>query len=539
MTQSESQSNASTPLPTFKNSGKADLVAGFLVFLIALPLCLGIAKASGFPPIAGVMTAVVGGLIAGLFSNSELTIKGPAAGMIAVVAGAMIDMGFTQGADAYIDVQAYRYVLAIGVVAGVLQMLGGMVRFGSIGEIFPMAPVHGLLASIGLIIIAKQIHPVFGAAPPKEGPIECYRKIPETLLHLDTKAALIGVISLVIMFAYPAVKKRWKAIGVLPAQVFVLVVAIPLGVMQGLTADKLVSLPAQIQDAIVFPDFHRVLDVVSLKWILMFMLVGSLESLLSAKAIDLLDPWKRKTNMNRDLFGVGVANTLAAFVGGLPMISEILRSSANITAGRAPGCRTSTTAYSCCWPCCCLAPLVKLIPVAALGAMLVYAGYRLAAPTQFFHQAALGKEQLVVFCITIAFILPEGHLLDGIAAGIAAELILNYLNGSSLASLFRLQADDSPRDDHTIQVHGSVTFINWMMLKRRVERMNDVETVTLDFTDTVLVDHTAMEKLLTVEREFTATGRMLVLDGLDDLRSMGTHPSSGRRRRLKPSLSNS
>jgi MFS superfamily sulfate permease-like transporter len=504
-------------LPTWKDSVAADLTAGFLVFLIALPLCLGIAKASGFPPVAGALTAVVGGLLSGLFSNSELTIKGPAAGMIAIVLGAMTDFGFTAGTDAYADMHAYKLVLAIGVVAGAAQVLFGLFRAGILCEFFPLAPVHGLLASIGLIIIAKQIHPVLGVASPKDGPVGCYAKIPQSIMNMDAKVASIGLLSLAIMFLYPVLKSRVKVVGKVPAQLLVLLIAIPLGQALHLPSDKLISLPEKMTDAIAFPDFSQVLGSTSLKWVLMFALVGTLESMLSAKAIDLLDPWKRKTDMNRDLLGVGVANTAAAAIGGLPMISEILRSSANI--GNGARTRTSNAAHGLflLLSIVLLAPLVKLIPLAALGAMLVFAGFRLASPKEFLHMWKAGPGQFVIFCLTIAFIIPEGHLLNGIFVGVAAELLLNIFAGASIFSLFKPHVETTTdRGDVRLNVAGSLTFTNWIPFLKQLRQadMARGDRLVLDLTEAHPVDRTARDKLAVLQREFTGDGRELQVLGL-------------------------
>lgn len=515
MSTSSADSPAETDTPTMSVAWKSDLVSGFLVFLIALPLCLGIAKASGFPPIAGVITAVAGGLITGLFSNSELTVKGPAAGMIAIVLGAMTDFGFTQGASASADLHAYRCVLAVGAAAGVIQVLFGLFRAGILGEFFPMAPVHGLLASIGLIIISKQFHPMFGVASPKAGPIESYLQIPATLAGADLKVASIGIVSLALLAYYPFLRKIFPSLAAVPAQLVVVAAAIVMGQALHLDEGRLVSLPDQLQDAVVFPDFSQALSGTSLKWIVMFALVGTLESMLSAKAVDLLDPWKRKTNLNRDVLGVGVANAAVSFVGGLPMISEILRSSANIGFGGRTRLANVFHGLFLMLSLLFLAPLVKLIPLAALGAMLVFAGFRLASPKEFVHMWKAGRGQFFVFCLTIAFILPEGHLLNGIGVGILAELALNLLGGASWSALFRPDVDVR-EDEHAAQftVARSLTFTNWVSFRRMVERVNGARRVTIDLSQADYVDRTAHDKLLELRRDFEIGGRSLDLHGL-------------------------
>lgn len=533
-------------IPTFADSWKTDLVSGFLVFLIALPLCLGIAKASNFPPIAGVMTAVFGGILTIFFSNSELTIKGPAAGMIAIVAGAMTDPAWLGRDPVMTDgvLETYKLVLAVGVISGVVQILLGLFRAGILTEFFPMAPVHGLLASIGFIIISKQSYLLFGYGSPKEPPLEAIWKLFTNGLHAlvplvrpfgeltrpDVAATIIGLSSLAILFAYPFAKKKVPKLGLIPAQVIVLILAIPLGQVLHLPADKLVTLPDQIRDAIVLPDFSHAASPATLKWVILFCLVGSLESLLSAKAIDILDPWKRKTNMNRDLLGVGVANTAVAAVGGLPMISEILRSSANIGTGGRTRLANMFHGVFLFLAIALLASVVKMIPLAALGAMLVFAGFRLASPKEFIHMWHLGREQFVIFVLTVACIFPHGELLL-VVVGMGAELLFNLVSGASFATLFKPKTIIAKQaEETTITVDGSLTFTNWIPFKNRLEATGDAPTVIVDLARANLIDHTFMDKLVQSQREFTNAGRTLKLAGLEEHHDFGHEATSGRKK---------
>ena len=528
---------------------QSDALAGFLVFLIALPLCLAISKASGFPEIAGVFTAIVGGLITPWLSNSELTIKGPAAGLIVIVLGAMTDFGFSASAKDAAEIAqnmaAYRMVLAVGVAAAVVQILFGLFKAGILGDFFPSSAVHGLLAAIGIIIIAKQIPVALGEGNKGE-PLELLAEIPDKIIHLNPEIATIGAASLVILFLFPLMKHRW--IRMVPSQVVVLLMAVPLALYFDLAHEHdytvlghhytvnnsfLVNVPATLASAITVPDFAALAKPIAWKWVLMFALIGSLESMLSAKAIDLVDPQRRKTNLDRDLLAIGVANLVSAMIGGLPMISEIVRSRANIDNGAKSRYANAFHALFLLLAVALAAIAIRMIPVAALAAMLVYTGFRLAHPREFLNVYRIGREQLVVFVGTIVAVLAT-DLLIGMAIGTAIELLLQFINGVSLWSLVRPSVDVRQVDERTCYLRPlhSVVFVNWILLRRKIESLGLASkmSVILDLSQTHLVDHTVMEKLHELEREFRERGLTLEIVGLDRHVVFSRHPKAARLR---------
>ncbi len=514
--------------PGFKRHWAPDLLSGFLVFLIALPLCLGISLACGYPAIAGIFTAIIGGIVGTLFSNSELTIKGPAAGLIVIAIGCVTDFGFTAGRDPAADMEAYRLALGVGVAAGVIQVLFGVFRAGILGEFFPPAAVHGLLASIGVIIFAKQLPVTLGLG--SEGtPLELLAKIPGYFADMHPDAGLIGIISLAIMFGYPYLKI--PGLQAVPAPLVVVLVAVPLGLRCGLDREFLVDVPANMLGAVAFPDFAGVATATGIKYIVLFSLIGSLESLLSAKAVDQIDPCRRKTNYDRDLLAIGVGNTAAALLGGLPMISEIVRSKANIDNG-------AKTRFANMYHgmflllFVALAPaLINKIPLAALGAMLVFTGFRLASPKEFAHMYRVGREQFVIFVATIIGVLAT-DLLAGIGIGILVKALIHIANGVPPASLFRLRADIERSDGRaTVTVRDSAVFSTWIGLKRRLESLQGEPRVRLDLARTALVDHTVMDRLREMGEEFQARGGRLEIQGLDGHRPFSDDPTAARAKR--------
>ncbi len=529
---SNTNSNTDTPkgnIQGFKTSAKDDFVSGFLVFLIALPLCLGISLASGYPAIAGIITAVVGGLVATFVSDSELTIKGPAAGLIVIALGCVTEFGYTGGDDLEQDFQAYRLALGVGVGAGVVQILFGILRIGSLTEFFPKAAIHGLLAAIGIIIIAKQL-PILLGLHPHGSPLSLIARIPSFITDMNPKVGLIGILSIMIVVSYVFIKN--KKFKIIPAPMMMLVLTVPLGIYMGLggrttytfngktfeLGEKfLVNVPLDVINDLTLPDFSGLFTETGIKYVILFSIIGALESLLSAKAIDEIDPWHRKTNMDRDMLGIGIGNTLSAFLGGLPMISEIVRSKANIDNGAKTRFANFYHGMFLLFAVTLISSWINHIPLAALAALLVVTGFRLASPNEFKHMYALGKDQFLIFITTIIAVL-ETDLLKGIGIGIGLNIVLHLFRGVSVISFFRLNAEIEEESDQSIKIilRDSIVFSTWLSLRKRIYHAYKLnKRVTIDFSETVLVDSHVQSKLDEWEKEFDIKGLELSISGLD------------------------
>lgn len=518
-------------LAGLKENFVSDLTAGFVVFLLALPLSLGIAKASEFPPVMGLVSAIIGGLLATFFTGSKLTIKGPAAGLIVIVAGAVGEFG--GGAT------GWHLTLGVMVVAGLLQIVFGLLKFGKFVDFFPLAAVHGMLAAIGLIIIAKQLPVLLNVDPvlmKGKGPLALFAAIPQFFANLDPKVSVIGGISLAIMLGWGFVKHR--VLKQIPAPLLVLLFAIPAGLYYNLAASpaytlvKVGNLAEQVGYQVDFSGISMV--GVFVKYVIMVALVGSLESLLTVKAIDQLDPWKRKSDPNKDVIAIGIANTCAAFIGGLPMISEVARSSANV----AQGGRTrwanffhgvfllgfALLAY----------PLLEMIPNAALAAMLITVGIKLAHPKAFLHTYQIGPEQLAIFVTTIFFTLFE-DLLIGIAAGIVLKVMIHLFRGASLKTLFRsnTQLEDSGKTV-TLTLGEAALFTNYLGLKKILDKVPAGRQLSIVLNNTRLIDHSVMENLHHFEEDYVRAGGHVTFVGLEGMRSVSGHPLAARIITAKP-----
>lgn len=520
-------SNRNVPadgLAGLRQNFQSDLVAGFLVFLIALPLSLGISMASGFPPVAGIFSAIIGGLVVTLFMGARVTIKGPAAGLIVIALGCIEEL--SRGADPMLG---YQYALAVIVAAGVVQVVFGLIRAGVMADFFPTAAVHGMLAAIGIIIASKQMHVMVGVDPAAKTPLGQIAELPQRFVSFNPEVALIGLLSLAILVIMP--RLRHPIVRKIPAPLVVLLMAVPLGVYFDLDhahnyrfagaeyhlgPEMLVNKLEDLLATVTMPDFSRLASWTSIKWIIAFALVGSIESVASAKAVDTLDPYKRKSDFNRDLLAVGIGNTASGMIGGLPMISEIVRSSANINNGA----RTRWANFfhgMFLLGFVVLAPgLIHMIPKSALAAMLVFTGFRLAHPREFIHTAQVGKDQLLVFLVTIAVTVGEDLLL-GIFAGIFTKLVLHVVRGAPLSALFRPDLDIVEVDATTTRITArkAAIFSNYIGLKRAIDRVPAPRNVVIDLHQTRLVDHTVMERLHELARDMEHEGRELHVVGLE------------------------
>jgi MFS superfamily sulfate permease-like transporter len=525
-----------TGFAALKKYLRYDALAGFSVSLIAMPLCLGIALASGVPPIAGLFTAIVGGIFASRIAGSHLTISGPAAGLIVITLTAVESLG-----DGNLEV-GYPFALAAIVVAGALVALFGILKVGKLGDFFPSAAVHGMLTAIGLIIMIKQFYPAIGVAAPKAELLEVAAEIPAALGHLNPHVFFIALAALAVLIIHPRIQVKW--FKMIPAPLLVLLVTIPMahaldffnqhsynfmGHAYEVGPKSLVNLPDKISDGIVFPDFGLLGTVKFWIAVISFALVSGIESLLSAKAVDSLDPWKRRSNLNRDLMAMGGGSAIAGLIGGLPMISEIVRSSANINNGARTqwanffhGCFLLIFLLL-------LAPIIEQIPMSALAAMLIFTGFRLASPKQFIGMFKIGPKQFAAFLITIITVIAT-DLLIGIAVGILVEYVLHLFSGANVMHTFKAPTETKASGDTLhITPSGSLIFTNYLSLKGLVLRNTNYKKVVLDLRNVKLIDHTVMHAFHGLEAEMEEKGSHLHVTGMDHLAGVTSDPTSDHR----------
>jgi MFS superfamily sulfate permease-like transporter len=535
-----------TGLPGLMENWRSDLISGFLVFLIALPLCLGIAMASGFPPMAGIISAVIGGVAVSRISGSYVTINGPAAGLIVVILSAVQSLG--QG-DA---MAGYRYTLAAIVMASVLQIVMGLFKAGKLNAYFPASVVHGMLAAIGIIIMAKQIHTMLGVKPEAKEILETIAEVPHSVVELNPEIAIIGFVGLGILIVWSLVRNRY--LKMIPAPLIVVAVGMALERYFDLDHEHvymflpdapilphheytvgpkfLVAIPENVMGSFYFPDFGKLATTEFWGAVISICLVGSLESLLSATAVDKLDPYKRYSNLNRDLAAVGVGNLMSSAVGGLPMIAEIVRSSANVNNGAKTGWANFFHGAFLALFVAFFPKLIHEIPLASLAALLVYTGFRLASPKEFAKTMDIGREQLVLFVITIVGVLAT-DLLVGVLIGIFAKLAIHLGRGVSLKNLLKLsyRVERTDAGTYHIKVKGSAIFSNFIGLKSEVSALPEGKTVIFDLSEAYLVDHTVMEFIDHYRHDYAERGGRCEIRGLENHEAFSDHPLAARRRK--------
>lgn len=513
-----------------KQHWNSDLVSGFLVFLLALPLSLGIAKASGFPAAMGVLTAMIGGLATVFFRVSELSIKGPAAGLITIAAASVAEMGG--------DEQGWKMACGVVAVMAILQMLFGILKFGSLSDLFPHSAVHGMLAAIGLIIIAKQIPILLGDDPSLykgESPIELILDIPKFVINAHWHIAAIGIIGLIIMFAFPFLKINF--LKKVPAPMIVLLIAVPLTIFwhfnQTEPSYSLVTIGDFWGSLNFNADFSAIGTFTFWKYVVMFLFVSSLESLLTVKAVDSLDSYKRQSNYNGDLIGQGAGNFIAGILGGLPMISEVVRSSANIGFGAKTKWSNFFHGIFLLIAMLLLIPVIEMIPNSALAAMLIYAGYRLAAPKEFIQTFLIGKEQLLIFNVTIIVTLAEDLLL-GIIAGILVKIIFHLSNGVKFKSLFKVRYTIENKDNLTlISIQDAAIFSNLIAFKKLLTTVPEQQHIKLDLSAAKLIDHSFMSFIHRYEFEYNEGGGKFEVVGINNHKPLSKHPLATRVLKVK------
>ena len=525
---------------------KNDLIAAVSVALIALPLSLGIALAAGAPAMSGIFSAIIGGVVTTLYRGGHISVNGPAKGVIGVIL-----LGITLMDDG--SGQAFNYVLAAVVISGALQTLLGVLKLGRLADIFHSTVIHGILAAIGIIIFAKQIHVAMGTVSQSPSIIQNLIDAVVLLPQANPFVLVIALSGLFLLIIHS--KTSYRFFHLLPAPMWVIALSIPFvyafnffdhqtlsffGKSFEVGPELLLNIPDTITDSIMHPNFGKIHTIEF--WITVFsmLIITSIESLAIAKAVDKIDPYKRKTDLNKDLTGIGISTMVAGLLGGLPIIAVIIRSTVNIHNGAKTKWSNMYQGLLLLVFIVILSPVMRQVPLCAFAILLVYTGFKLASPAVFKQAYKQGAEQLVFFVATMILTLYT-NLLIGLLGGLLLALATHMLLARvSIIQFFKMvyrsrtkliQRQDGGYD---LKIRGVANFLGILKADKLVAQIPSGANVNIDLSETRLVGITYMDFLVEFLKTQRASGGKAFITGLDAHVSSTTY-----NRALKISLAGS
>ncbi|TDE16716.1 SulP family inorganic anion transporter [Dyadobacter psychrotolerans] len=513
---------------------KYDFPAGLVVYLVALPLCLGVALAStGRSDLlfSGIIAGVVGGIVVGLISGSSLGVSGPAAGLVVIVLTALETLG------------SFEIFLLAVVIAGILQVIAGFLKAGVIGYYFPSAVIKGMLAAIGITLILKEIPHAFGydadfmgdeAFAQKDGQ-NTFTELFNAVKYSSTGAIIISAVSLglLILFDTPFMK-RIQLFRFLPGALFVVMIGVVLNLVFStafpqwvLSGDHLVQLPVASSASEFFsffktPDFSALQKVEVYTVAVTIAIVASLESLLSVEATDKLDPYKRDTPTNRELIAQGIGNITSGLIGGLPITQVIVRSSANIASGGRSKMGTIIHGTILLLSAVFIPKYINYVPLSCLAAILLVVGYKLSKFSLYQGMYKLGREQFVPFIVTVIAILST-DLLKGIAIGMVVAIYF-ILSKNYKHSYHYKKEEHRDGDVITLLLSEEVTFLNKGSIGLTLDNLPENSTVIIDGSKSIHIDYDVLE-IIQDFKEHTAPQRNITVEtrGIKGVSSVGGH----------------
>ena len=532
--------NQKGTVKTFIGQLPQNIFSGFVVSLVALPLGLGLALASGAPPISGVIAAIVGGIICSILGGSNVTITGPGNGLVVVILSAITILG---NGNMY---EGYLFTLAAIIISGGLMFILGILRLGSLSNFFPSSAIQGMLAAIGIGIFAKQAHVMLGDLSAKGSIVELLLSVPNGILDYVQNnstsvfyAGSIGVISLLIMIFYSKIRNRYFQL--VPAPMWIIVFSIGFyyyfdifsSSKYPIDQELLINLPDKIFAKFPQPNFDKLFELEFISAVIAITLIASIESLLSIKAVDKLDPKKRRSNINKDIRALGIATVVSGFLGGLNVVTVIARSSINVNN---KGSNRSANLFHAIFLMLfilLLASELRHIPLSALAAILVYTGYKLASPENIRKTFRIGSEQLIIFMVTLLVTITT-NLITGIVVGIITtfiiHVIINKNFGMFASNLFKPNVLMFKEDDtYYVSVKNFSSFLNYTKLKSKLDQIPETEDVIIDFSMCDFVDHSVMESVNNYSESFKRKGGYFEVVGLDNYKSGSEHPFALRK----------
>lgn len=507
-----------------KSTFKSDSLAGFVVFLVAVPLCLGIALASGAPLFSGLIAGIVGGIVVGMISKSPLSVSGPAAGLTAICLAGITKLG------------SFELFLVATILGGCIQLVLAVLKAGSIGYYFPSNVIKGMLTGIGIIIILKQLPHLIGYDRDTEGDDSFLQADGENTISalghmfsmIQPGAAIVGIASLIVLFLW----EKYKPIKIIPGALLAVLVGLILNtifIFYGnanlqIESSHLVNLPvfsslSGLADALTFPDFSGITN--KEVWVIAFTLgiVASLESLLTIEATDKLDPQKRSTPTNRELMAQGIGNITSGFLGGLPITSVIVRSSANLNSGAKSKLSTIIHGILLLLGGLIFAKYLNQIPLAALAAILIATGWKLANPKIFKDLFSKSKYQYIPFIFTVIAVVFT-NLLTGVLAGLAVSITFILIGNMKNSYFFKEHVEQNDKVAY-IALAEEVSFLNKAAIRAMLAKIEPGKKVILDATNTEYIDYDVLEIIKEFQSDLAPTKNITVtLKGFKDYYSI-------------------
>ena len=507
---------------------QSDLLAALSVALIALPLSLGIALAAGAPAMAGILSAIVGGVVTTLYRGGHISVNGPAKGVIAVI---LLGIGIMDDGSG----QAFNYVLAAIVVSGAIQVLLGLLKLGRLADIFHSSVIHGLLAAIGIIIFAKQIHVALGTHSDSPSVIQ---NLIDAVTHLPEANPFVVIISLagLILLLFSS-KINYRFFHFLPTPMWVIALSIPFVYafnffeqhsysffckVYEVGPSLLLDIPDNIMESIMHPNFSKIGTIEFWTTVVSLLMITSIESLAIAKAIDKIDPYKRKTDLNKDLTGIGLSTMVAGMIGGLPIIAVIIRSTVNVHNGAKTKWSNMYQGLLLLLFIVVLSPIMQKVPLCAFAILLVYTGFKLASPAVFKQIFNHGIEQLIFFVATMVLTLYT-NLLIGLFGGLLLALISHVLLARvSIPRYFKMIFDSGsnlmmkPDGTYDLKIRGIANFLGLLKINKLIAQIPSGADATIDLSETRLVGTTVLEDLYDFQIIHQNSGGHIDITGLEN-----------------------
>ena len=525
-----------------KSNLRFDIIAGISVALVALPIALALAVASGFPPMAGIVASAIGGIFCTFFRGSKVAINGPGAGLIVVLLASVGAIG-------------YEAVLAAIIFAGILQFLLGLLKMGKMGSILPSAVIFGMLAFVGIAIFSKQIYVMLGLTPTGKDTIAILKGIPHAFTQMNPFIFVLSFICLAILVLHSKIKSKF--IHFIPAPVWVLIFSISwvllynmnsitevnfLGFTHELGSKILIDIPNFTTDNWLLPNFKLLqtgmpdFSIINTfqfwQIVVSITLISSIYSIVGTKAVDKLDPQKRTSNLNKELMSLGLGTILSGFLGGMPIVTAPVQSSVNINHNAKTKWSNLVKGLFLLIIVLYASPIIKLVPNGALAAILVFTGYKLASPKLFKDNLEKGWEQFMILGFTILASLYT-DLISGVFLGALFALLLHFLRASlPLSSFLKYTLKPSIKvikeSDVKIEISmkGVINFVNYVKTENILYDLPKDKAVVMDFSHARLVDYTTLENIHNFAEKWERNGGSFSFIGLEIHSTSSSHPFS-------------